>query len=181
MSARPFVCVVLVVALLGLDGRSSAQDEEVRSECLAHYRKAEALWKQGKLKEAAEVYEKAVELAPPAFGADHRDTVNMQNNLAVLYQYLARSRDAEPLLLRSLKAREDTLPADDPLIAHSLNNLAELYRLMGRFEDARPLFRRSLKIKEKKDPDDPSVAVTLNNMALLEKSAGYYHRAPNPH
>src|SRR5262249_60272757 len=118
MSARPFVCVVLVVALLGLDGRSSAQDEEVRSECLAHYRKAEALWKQGKLKEAAEDYEKAVELAQRAFGADHRDTVNMQNNLPVLYHHRARYRDTDPLLCRSLKARRDTLPAADPLNAH---------------------------------------------------------------
>src|SRR5262249_52880228 len=83
----------------------------------------------------------------------------------------------EPLLVRSLKTREDTLPADDLLISLSLNNLAELYRLMGRFEDARPLYQRGLKIKEKKDPGAPTVAITLNNMALLEKSAGYYEKA----
>ncbi len=53
-------------------------------------------------------------------------------------------------------------------MATSLNNLAELYRTQGQYAQAEPLHKRSLAIREKAlGPDHPSVAASLNNLALL--------------
>ena len=56
-------------------------------------------------------------------------------------------------------------------MATSLNNLAYLYKRQGRYAEAEPLYLRSLAILEKAlGPDHPSVALSLNNLALLHNN-----------
>src|SRR4051812_5169276 len=86
-----------VVVALAHAPYAAAQDAAAREECLAAYRQAEALWKQQKLSEAARVYQRAVDLAPQAFGAEHGTTAQMQTNLAVLYGDLGKYQEAEKL------------------------------------------------------------------------------------
>jgi CHAT domain-containing protein/Tfp pilus assembly protein PilF len=173
--ARP--ALGLAAAALLLAGTAARGQDDTRAQCLSHYRKAEALWQQGKLTEAISSYVKAVELAPAAFGADSLDTANMENNLAVLYAQAGKYASAEPYYKRSLKTREARLGADDLVVAQSLNSLAELYRNMARYDEAEPLYRRSLKIKQARDPTGTSTGLGLNNLALLYKDTGRYDEA----
>ena len=50
-----------------------------------------------------------------------------------------------------------------------------MYSAQGRYDDAEPLYKRSLAIWEKAlRPDHPSVALSLNNLALLYRRQGRY-------
>jgi len=49
------------------------------------------------------------------------------SNLALLYQDKGDSAKAEPLYVRVLKVREETLGPDNPQVANSLSNLGTLY------------------------------------------------------
>src|SRR5262249_23220977 len=58
------------------------------------YQKAEALYKQGKIRESAQEYERAVSLAERAFGEDHPTTINMILNLGYAYVALSDGKRA---------------------------------------------------------------------------------------
>jgi len=82
-----------------------------------------------------------------------------------------RYTDAEPLFLRALKRKEQTLGSNHVKVAASLSNLAALYYAMGQYEVAEPLSRRSLGIREQTlGPNHPDTALGLQNLAttLLE-------------
>lgn len=83
-------------------------------------------------------------MSPPAY-----------NNLAMLRHARGRRVEAEPLYVRSLEIREQTLAPDDTAIATSLNNLAELYRAKREYAKAEPLYSRSLAIRESPRPGTP--------------------------
>ena len=100
------------------------------------------------------------------------------NQLAILYEWIGRYAEAEPLYVQSLAIYEKELGAN-PRTASSLNSLAKLYRLMsGRYAEAEPLFVRSLAIREKElGANHPSTATSLNNLAELYRAMGRYKEA----
>jgi CHAT domain-containing protein len=171
------VALAGVVLLAGAQ-RLPAQDDERAAEVVALYRRAEALKKAVKWKEAAEVYEQAVAKARSAFGATDPSTATLMNNLAALYAAMGQYAKAEPLYRRCLEIFEAKLGKDHPDVAQSLNNLAALYDDMGQYAKAEPLYRRSLKIREAKlGKDHPDVAGSLNNLAALYQDMGVYAKA----
>jgi CHAT domain-containing protein/Tfp pilus assembly protein PilF len=173
----PGTVVAAVVLLAGVQ-QLPAQDKEGKAEVIALYRRAKALQKAVKWKEAAEVYEKAVAKARVAFGETDTSTALLMNNLAGLYQDMGRYAKAEPLYRCGLEIYEARLGKDHPYVASSLNNLADLYQAMGGYAKAEPLFRRSLEIREAKlGKDHPHVATSLNNLAQLYKAMGQYPKA----
>ncbi|NQU28384.1 MAG: tetratricopeptide repeat protein [Candidatus Marinimicrobia bacterium] len=100
-----------------------------------------------------------------------------QNELAFHYKLIAQYEKAEPLYIRALEIKEQSLGEDHPSVAKTLNNLALLYKSQGLYEKAEPLYLRALKIKEQSlGEDHPSVATTLNNLAGLYKSQGLYEK-----
>ncbi|MEI9922658.1 MAG: tetratricopeptide repeat protein [Bradyrhizobium sp.] len=66
-----------------------------------------------------------------AFGPDHPDVAQAQNNLAALYARQGRNADAERLFKQSVATFEKTLGPDHPDLADILDNLAGLYRDQG--------------------------------------------------
>ena len=70
------------------------------------------------------------------------------NNLAELYKAQGKYAKAEPLYLRGLRIREQSL-GDSPHLATSLNGLGGIYYTQGKYAEAEPLFLRSLSIFEK--------------------------------
>jgi CHAT domain-containing protein/tetratricopeptide (TPR) repeat protein len=169
--------LVVVVLLAGVH-RLPARDDEGQAEVIALYRRAEALKKAVKWKEAAEVYEKAVEKARVAFGETDPSTAALMNNLAGLYVAMGQYAKAEPLFRRSLEICEAKLGKDDPDVAAALNNLAGLYVAMGAYAKAEPLLKRSLEIREAKlGKDHPLVAASLLNLAGLYDEMGSYANA----
>jgi tetratricopeptide (TPR) repeat protein len=108
--------------------------------------------------------------------------------LGNLYREQGRYREAEPLLLKSLKLSKLQqnnstglgLTEKHPVTttATSLNNLAGLYRSQGRYGEAEPLLVEALEIsKAELGNRHPSTATSLNNLALLYESQGRYGEA----
>jgi len=86
--------------------------------------KALALEKEGKNKEAAENWERFIELFGKNFGPDQPDITPSLNRLGILYYLQGEYIKSEPLLNRSLAIKEKALGPDHPDVALSLNNLA---------------------------------------------------------
>jgi Tfp pilus assembly protein PilF len=84
-----------------------------------------------------------------AYGPDHPDIAQAQNNLATLYARQGRNADAERLYKLSVATFEKTLGPDHPDLADILNNLAAFYKDQGRTADAQQLFKRSAAIRGK--------------------------------
>jgi tetratricopeptide (TPR) repeat protein len=140
---------------------------------LAWVAEGQSLW------EESEKWLKAcIQMTEKRCGAEHPDTADSLNNLAVLYKAIGRYPEAEPLFMRSLSIWEQLLGANHPLTATSLNNLAALYESMGRYPEAEPLYVRSLSIWEQQlGVDHPHTAQSLNNLAGLYKAMGRYSDA----
>ncbi|CAN0326101.1 unnamed protein product, partial [Ectocarpus sp. 8 AP-2014] len=83
--------------------------------------------------------------------------------------FQGKSKEAVPLLERSLAIRENSLGPEHPDVATSLKNLAVLLHNQVRaFNTAEPLYARCQAIQEKVlGPEHSSLATTLNNRAYL--------------
>lgn len=135
-------------------------------------------YRQGKYQEAAEVAERALNVAQETFGPDHQKVAISLNNLATLYRILGKYPEAERLYQRALLIKEKAFGLNHPEVATTLNNLAGLYKAQGKYSKAEPLYQRALKIREKTlSTDHPDLGQSLNNLALLYKIQGRYAKA----
>jgi len=117
------------------------------------------------------------ERAEIRLGKNHPNTATSLNNLALLYAFMGRYGEAEPLYLRSVEIYETQLGKNDPSIVPSLNNLAALYKSMECYGEAESLFLRSLRIlKTQLNCDLTDIALCLNNLALLYQSMERYDK-----
>jgi tetratricopeptide (TPR) repeat protein len=97
------------------------------------------------------------------------------SNFALLYVYLGRYADAEPLYLRTLAIKEKALGEDHVDIATTLNNIAQLYVYQGRYAEAEPFYGRAIAIKEKAlGPEHHELGTALNNLANLYEKHGRF-------
>jgi tetratricopeptide (TPR) repeat protein len=127
----------------------------------------QSLYCEGKYRESAAAYQRALQLRP-----DHAVALN---NLGLSLEKAGEYARAESLYRRALAIRERALGADDPDLATSLNNLAGLLADKGDYAGAELLYRRALAIREKAlGPDHPDVAQDLNNLAGLLQARGDY-------
>ncbi|NEQ84131.1 MAG: CHAT domain-containing protein, partial [Moorea sp. SIO2I5] len=100
------------------------------------------------------------------------------NNLALLYQFMGKYQQAEPLYSQALEMRRRLLGNQHPDVADSLNNLGLLYQFMGRYQQAEPLYTQSLEMRRRLlGNQHPDVAQSLNNLAGLYDSMGRYQQA----
>lgn len=86
---------------------------------------------------------------------------------AHLHYFIGEYAESEPLYLRALSLREQTLGPEHISAAYSVGQLARLYHLHPEFgKDPEPLFRRALAIHEKElGKDHPDVAESLYRLA----------------
>src|SRR5947209_4738292 len=95
--------LALAAGMILIAPAAQAQTDEAKKQLLSALKRAEALEEQGKLAEATQVYERAVDLARRALGPEHSITADFTNNLAILYVATGRYADAEPLYRRGLE------------------------------------------------------------------------------
>ncbi len=120
-------------------------------------------------KRALDSFERAQQIFEHSLGPNHPDVAYCLSNRAVLYRYLGRSAEAEPLLKRALEIRVAARGTDHPDVARSSNDLAEYYLGAGRFEEAATYQNRALEIWTKVlGPGHPEVAQSLNNLSKIE-------------
>ena len=92
-----FLCCIILG--IQMPARVFADDAK---DMIAAFDEAEKLYKEGNLKDAAPLYEKALILAPGVYGEDHEGTATILNNLANLYSDQCKYLEAELLYQRCL-------------------------------------------------------------------------------
>jgi CHAT domain-containing protein/Tfp pilus assembly protein PilF len=148
------------------------------AEAEAANREMISLYGKGKVSEAAERGERALEIRKSVLGEQHSDHAQSLNNLAVLYERMADYAQAEPLYKEAMETRQAVFGETHPEYATSLNNLASLYETMGDYARAEPLYKQALEIRKSVFGEmHPEYATSLNNLASLYHSKGETARA----
>jgi non-specific serine/threonine protein kinase/serine/threonine-protein kinase len=94
----------------------------------------------GKLDDAIEQYEQALQLSLKKPGADHKDTFRRMNNLGVAYNAAGRSEQARSILEQAYE-KEKSQSIDEPV---TMSNLALAYKRLGQTERATSLYQEGL-------------------------------------
>ena len=116
---------------------------------------------------AAELHVKrARELMRQELGEDHPDTLQIMNNLAILYGAQGRYDEAEPLYVKTLENQKRLLGEEDSDTLKSMNNLATLYEAQGRYDEAERLYVTTLEIQKRVlGEEHPDTLASMNNLA----------------
>ncbi|KFA80603.1 hypothetical protein S40288_10274, partial [Stachybotrys chartarum IBT 40288] len=144
---------------------------------------------QGRLKEAEDMYNRALQGKEKAWGPEHTSTLDIVNNLAILYKAQGRLKDAEDMYNRALQGYEKAWGPEHTSTLDTVNNLASLYHTQGRLKDAEDMHNRALRGYEKTlrvpmvDTYPPALRTMENLGDLLryvgrpEEAQEYYLRA----
>jgi tetratricopeptide (TPR) repeat protein len=128
---------------------------------------------QGKLKEAEELYRRALAGKEKALGPDHMSTFNTVNNLAGLYMKQDKLKQAGEMYQRALAVYEKALGPDHTSTLSIVNNLGALYSDRGKLKEAEEMYQRALAGREKAlGPDHTSTLDTVNNLGALYSDQG---------
>ena len=90
--------------------------------------------------DSIKVLEKALGILIERYGEVNVVTATCQNSLALTLKKAGKLSKAEEMYLKSLKTREELLPADHPHIVATNHNLGELYLELGQKEKAEEYF-----------------------------------------
>ncbi|KAJ5559378.1 hypothetical protein N7513_001777 [Penicillium frequentans] len=128
---------------------------------------------QGKLKEAKDMYQRALAGREKALGPDHTSTLDTVNNLGILYSEQGKLKEAEEMYQRALAGKEKALGPDHTSTLDTVNNLGLLYKDQGKLKEAEEMYQRALAGYEKAlGPDHTSTLDTVNNLGLLYSDQG---------
>lgn len=87
-------------------------------------------------RKAEPFYNRALVIVEKVLGANHPDTANSLNGLALLYANQGRYFEAEPLYQRALAIAKEVLGTKHRYTAIILNNLTTLYKDQGKYKQA---------------------------------------------
>jgi tetratricopeptide (TPR) repeat protein len=104
---------------------------------------------QGKLKEADEMYLRALQGYESELGAGHIYTAAVMWNMGGLYMNLNKLEEAEELLLRAMQICETTLGVDHGYSLTTLTSLGTLYTQQKKMGKAEAMFLHALQKCEK--------------------------------
>jgi tetratricopeptide (TPR) repeat protein len=133
--------------------------------------------------EAAEPHaRRSVELRRRLLGEEHLSTAEDEAAWAPILHALGRDDEAETRLRHELPFLEREVGSDDQEVAGAWNNLGST---LADLEEAAVAYRRAFEAKEQSlGPKHPSLAITLNNLAVnarrrgaLDEAEGLYRRA----
>ena len=99
---------------------------------------------QGKLAEAEQMYQQALQGKEKALGAEHTSTLETVNNLGVLYRNQGKLAEAEKMCKWALQGREKALGAEHKSTLDTANNLGNLYKDQGKLAEAEYMYQRAL-------------------------------------
>lgn len=146
--------------------------EPDRESAFCFYRLAWARHDEGRLGEAQELFEQAVEICERQFGPDHLQTQYRRYGLATVLHSQGQLDSARVLFERSLAACEEALPPGHPDLAYDLTGLAGVLRDQARLDEARAMLERALRIREQKLGPSHRTAQTLHALATVLRRQG---------
>lgn len=124
-------------------------------------------WNQMYLERSVANMTKAIALCEESAGKENMVYGEMLFHLAILYHYLLRMEEAEPLYHEVLRLAEKEFGEDSPKLSPYVNNLGRFYKDTGRFKQGEEYLRRSLEIEKKLSPGSSNVADRINNIGHL--------------
>lgn len=128
---------------------------------------------QGKLAEAKQMYECALDGQEVVLGPKHRSTLTTINDLGVLYQDQRQLDDAKRMYKRALRDRATKFGQDEASTLETVNNLATLFEEEGKLDFAERMYKWALRGKEQTlEPNHISTLHTINNLGTLHTKQG---------
>jgi serine/threonine protein kinase/Tfp pilus assembly protein PilF len=125
--------------------------------------------------EAQRQMELAVEFRRHLLGAEHRDTLQSINFLAVLYLDQGKYAQAEPLFTKVLQGWRRDLGKENPDTLNAMSNLAWLYLDQGKYAQAEPLYTTILKVERRVlGEEHADTLMTMHSLAWLYREQGKY-------
>jgi hypothetical protein len=127
--------------------------------------------------QAVQMYRRALQGYEKAWGLEHTLTLDIVNNLGLLYADLGRLDKAEKMHQRALQGYEKAWGPEHTSTLDTVNNLGGLYWKLGRLDEAEKMYQRALAGYEKVISLDQLMTYipALNNMwafASLRESQG---------
>ncbi|KLJ08814.1 hypothetical protein EMPG_15753 [Blastomyces silverae] len=92
--------------------------------------------------EAETLYHRAIDRLEKALRDGDSETLNVVDNMAIIFKDSERYDEAEKIFQCVLSARERVLDKDDEAIFTGVSRMGRLYTLMGQFDDAEKMFKR---------------------------------------
>ncbi|MDD4224630.1 MAG: tetratricopeptide repeat protein [Candidatus Cloacimonetes bacterium] len=144
-------------------------DKAGRAEKAAYYYDlaADKYWKSSLFERLESNVSKAMSLSATACGTDSAQYCEYSFHLALLYHYLLRFREAEPLYLEVIRIARQIHGLRSPALSPYLNNLGRFYKDTRRYAKSEKMLRRSLAIERKLNPTGSNVADRINNLGHL--------------
>lgn len=134
---------------------------------------ARLLAEDGRPREAAVYFRRAVEIATSSLGPDHPITGRYDGDLAADLDALGDFALAGPLFETALQINRSAFGASHLTTATALDNLANHLKLIGDYSKAEPYLRESLEIRRKGSGEASRLtAVSYNNLAVLLDADG---------
>ena len=123
---------------------------------------------QGKLAEAEQMYERALQGKEQTLGAEHTSTLDTVNNLGNLYFDQDQLLKAKQMYERALQGKEQALGAKHTSTLNTVNNLGTLYANQGQLVKAEQMYKRALQGTEQAlGTKHTSTLDIVNNLGAL--------------
>lgn len=129
---------------------------------------AAAYRRLNRLDEALELLSRARDEAQVVFGPNHRETLQVINNLAVLHQYRGEWQQTEALFRELLRQRLATLGEDHADVLESRQNLGLALWAQYRLDEAQPYLQQALADSRRiHGQDHPITLQAANGLGVL--------------
>ncbi len=115
----------------------------------AVYKLGKLYQNQGKLVEAEQMYQRALQGFEKAWGLEHMLTLTIVNNLGCLYKDQGKLVEAEQMFQRALQGKEKVWGLEHTSTLTTVNNLGCLYADQGKLVEAEQIYQRALQGYEK--------------------------------
>jgi hypothetical protein len=162
--ANIFASTGTVSALQSMVENGNAHERGIATKALSDALESLAA-RETKLTAIQAEYQQAIQNKASAPDGD-QDYMHNLSKLGEVYKLQGQSTLAEPLLKKSLAAREKLYGAENPQVADALRSLAELYQMNGNSAEAANYMKRAHAIESKYAPPAKTESEQIANHAL---------------
>jgi tetratricopeptide (TPR) repeat protein len=171
----PFARTVVTGILLSIASIALAVDDH---QVIRMNREVERLTAKGRVDDALDLAERAVQLSGSTLGEEHPAFVQALGNLADVCRRMGDDARALELYEKELRILERTPDPNDADLAECLEDLAAVHRATRSLDQAESLYRRALDLREQAlGTEDPGLIESLTNLAGLYQLRREYGQA----
>ena len=151
---------------------------DISSVSAACHRLGDLYSDQGKMKEAEDMYLRALAGKEKAWGPAHTSTLDIVNNLGILYSEQGKMKEAEDMYRRALTGYEQAWGPAHTSTLSTVNNLGILYSEQGKMKEAEDMYLRALTgYEQARDSEHKTPLDVRYNLASLYKEMATFENA----